>query len=69
MAETPLGQVISVRSETDRKTIKNFGPHERRIRREWREFKTSQTQKTLDHSEWDKRIAGLQNALFSFCSG
>lgn len=34
-SETPLGRIVSIRAETDKETIKGFGPGERRIRREW----------------------------------
>lgn len=36
MPDTPLGQVVSIRSETDRAVLKHFTPDQRRIRNEWR---------------------------------
>ena len=35
-AETPLGHVVSIRSETDKERLKRFTPAEQRIRNEWR---------------------------------
>lgn len=34
--ETPLGKIVSVRSEKDKERIKRFTPEEKRIRSEWR---------------------------------
>lgn len=36
MAETPLGQVVSIRSEENKEVLKNFTQEEHRIRNEWR---------------------------------
>lgn len=35
MPETPLGQIISIRSEDDPDTLKNFNKEQNRIRNEW----------------------------------
>lgn len=36
MADTPLGNVVSIRSETDAKVIKSFNKDQRRIYNDWR---------------------------------
>lgn len=36
MPDTPLGQIVSIRSETDKEVLKHFTPDQRRIRNEWR---------------------------------
>lgn len=36
MPETPLGQVVSIRAETDKDILKNFTEEQHRIRNEWR---------------------------------
>lgn len=36
MPKTPLGQIVSIRSEEDTDTIKRFTPYQRQIRNEWR---------------------------------
>ena len=36
MPETPLGQIVSIRSEEDKETLKNFTKEQHRIRNEWR---------------------------------
>ncbi len=35
-AETPLGKMVSIRSENDKDTIKRFTKEQKRIRSEWR---------------------------------
>lgn len=36
MPETPLGQVVSIRSEDDKETLKHYTPEQHKIRNEWR---------------------------------
>ena len=36
MPETPLGQIVSIRSENDKDMLKNFTKEHHRIRNEWR---------------------------------
>jgi hypothetical protein len=36
MPDTPLGQIVAIRSEKDSKKIKNFTKEQKRIWREWR---------------------------------
>lgn len=36
MPETPLGQIMSIRSETDPDMLKSFNSEQHRIRNEWR---------------------------------
>lgn len=36
MPETPLGQIVSIRSEEDKEILKNFTTDQHRIRNEWR---------------------------------
>lgn len=46
MPETPLGQVVQIRSENDREKLKNFTPEQKRIRNEWRSRSASQVEWT-----------------------
>lgn len=34
--ETPLGHIVSIRSENDKEKLQKFTPEEKRIRNEWR---------------------------------
>lgn len=36
MADTPLGNIVGIRSESDPNAIKNFTPEQRKIHRDWR---------------------------------
>ena len=36
MPKTPLGQIVSIRSEEDKEILKNFTKEQHRIRNEWR---------------------------------
>lgn len=33
--DTPLGRIVAIRSETDRKVLKHFSKEQQRIRSEW----------------------------------
>lgn len=39
MPKTPLGQIVSIRSEEDKDILKNFTPQQHQIRNEWRSRK------------------------------
>lgn len=36
MPKTPLGNIVSIRSEEDEEMLKNFTPEQKKIRDEWR---------------------------------
>lgn len=44
MGNTPLGEVVRIRAETDRETIEQMTVQEKKIRSEWQKFRTSQNQ-------------------------
>lgn len=44
MGDTPLGEVVRIRSETDRETIERMTVQEKKIRSEWQKFKASRNQ-------------------------
>ncbi|MCM3041717.1 bacteriophage Gp15 family protein [Paenibacillus motobuensis] len=46
MPETPLGQIVQIRSENDREKLKNFSQEQHRIRNEWRSREVKQVQWT-----------------------
>lgn len=39
MDDTPLGRIVGIRGETDRKVIAKMTPWQRRVRTEWQRFK------------------------------
>lgn len=61
MADTPLGQVVTIRCEKDPKTIKAFTPDQRKIHRDWQ---LHLAQKKLANPETlDKEFTALTQAL------
>lgn len=42
MQDTPLGQVVAIRSEKDREMLKRFTPAQRQAQAEWRRFLSGQ---------------------------
>lgn len=44
MGDTPLGEAVRIRAETDRETIEHMTVQEKKIRSEWQKFKSSQNQ-------------------------
>lgn len=54
--ETPLGHIVSIRSEKDKERLKRFTPEERKIRNEW----ASRHRKVItDKAEYDKAMTGF----------
>ena len=56
LPDTPLGNVIQVRSETNKEVLKNFTPEMHRIRNDWR-AKLNQRAPTIDD---EKRMEALE---------
>lgn len=50
-SETPLGAIIRIRSEKDRKRIKDFSKEERKIYNEWRARHARKTNATVEDGE------------------
>ena len=63
MDDTPLGRVVAVRAETDRKTIRRFTPWQRRIRAEWKRFLAQQAVHKADAGSLRQQMAGLERML------
>lgn len=60
MPETPLGQIVSIRSETDKGMLKNFTSDQHRIRNEWRSRRAREVVADPDHAA--KMVQAFQNA-------
>ncbi len=56
MPKTPLGQMVSIRSEEDSDMLKNFTPEQHKIRNEWRNRQV----KTMSDEEKEETLRGLQ---------
>lgn len=61
MPETPLGQVVSIRSENDKEVLKNFTKEQHRIRNEWRRRRTKAV--ALNKDEVKKQLKMFQEAM------
>lgn len=61
MPETPLGQVVSIRSENDREKLKHFSPEQHRIRNEWRSREIKKARWTDEEAA--KAVQEFQNII------
>jgi len=59
-SKTPLGQVISIRSENDKDILKHFTPEQHRIRNEWRSRNINKIV-TMDKKEAERQIRAFQD--------
>ena len=58
MHDTPLGQVMSIRSEKDPKRLREFTPEQRRIRNEWILYRNNKRKE--DPVAYQNYLKGLQ---------
>lgn len=56
MPETPLGQIVSIRSEEDKDMLKNFTADQHKIRNEWRDKQVE----NMTDEEKEEQIQELQ---------
>lgn len=63
--KTPLGRIVSIRSESDPEMLKQFTPEQRRIRADWRLKKTKQMPKQDLAAVYDM----FKNAFISMAGG
>lgn len=62
MDDTPLGRVVAVRTETDRKVISQFSPWQRQIRADWNAFK-AQRMKQQSPEDLEQQMKQLERML------
>lgn len=67
MPETPLGQVVSIRSETDKDTLKHFTPEQHKMRNDWknRQARLIENISRVEEAEIKKQIQELFRQAFS----
>lgn len=69
--ETPLGQIVSIRSEEDEEMLKSFTPAQHKIRNEWRMKLYEKSQKALsemtdeEKAEQVKKVQEIFRQAFS----
>lgn len=61
--DTPLGNVVRIRSEKDPKMLKQFTPEQKRIRAEWRRKQSAEMAKHFSRDEYDNAMKNL-SAMF-----
>lgn len=49
--DTPLGNIVSIRSETDKDILKHFTPQQKKIRSDW--LKRNAQKKTVDMKQYE----------------
>ena len=63
-ADTALGKVVAIRSETDSETIKRFSSYQKKIYDDWR---TKQSER-MTEEEYEAEMRQLEKSLFSILS-
>jgi hypothetical protein len=63
--ETPLGRIVSIRSEEDKDVLKNFTKEQHRIRNSWRD---KQSKKVSEEALSDV-LEMMKNAFISMAGG
>ena len=63
-ADTALGRVVAIRSETDSETIKRFSSYQKKIYDDWR---TKQSER-MTEEEYEAEMRQLEKSLFSILS-
>ena len=69
MDDTPLGRVVAVRAETDRKIIARMNPWQRQVRADWQRF---QARQMLQHARPDqlrREMNALEKTLANLFGG
>ena len=61
MPETPLGQIVQIRSEDDKEMIKHFTPHQKKIRDSWRLRISKEVNDTTTEEQGEQMIAQIQS--------
>ena len=61
-SKTPLGKIVSIRSENDKDVLKYFTKEQHRIRSEWRS-RNAKKLITIDKKEAEKQIKAFQEMM------
>lgn len=66
-SDTPLGQIIAIRSENDREKLKSFTTEQKRIRNEYRSKMVKN--KPISDEEFKKQLEGMKQAFIAMAGG
>lgn len=61
--ETPLGRIVAIRAETDKKVIKNFNKDQKQIYDAWRKRKAE----TMSQATYDQEMKVLERMFADMC--
>lgn len=61
--ETPLGRIVAIRAETDKKVIKNFNKDQKRIYDAWRNRKAE----TMPPATYEQEMKALEKMFADLC--
>ncbi|MBS5661936.1 MAG: hypothetical protein KHW79_11780 [Clostridiales bacterium] len=64
MEDTPLGRIVSIRSEKDSDVIRKFTPEQKRIRNEWMNFRLQQQTNENDIKQSMKNLQTMLANMF-----
>lgn len=69
--DTPLGNVVRIRSEKDRKLLEKYTLEQKRIRAEWRRFRAQNVKKTANtnRTEYEAAMKGFADMFRSMAKG
>ncbi len=65
MHDTPLGNIVEIRSETDTEVIKRMTPEQKEIRRKWRNEQANK----VSEEEMKAFLEGMKNSLINLAGG
>lgn len=65
MQDTPLGNIVGIRSETDKEVIKQMTPAQKEIRRQWRNEQAGK----ISEDEMKQILEGMKKSLISIAGG
>lgn len=65
MADTPLGNIVRIRSEDDKETLKRFSKDELKIRSDWRNKKA----KSVSENEMKQALEQMKQAFIAMAKG
>ena len=63
MDDTPLGRVVAVRSERDRKILEKFTPQQRKMRSEWAAFRARKAAKAFTGEQLRRQMDDLEQMM------
>lgn len=63
--DTPLGQVVDIRSTTDKERIKNMTSHQKKIRSDWQ---SKQAKKGINMDAYMQSMKSLEEVMKSLAS-